>query len=150
MVYERKSSHFEKKGKIFLEDKFYLISKGSVEVGNNINLEDINTNSKKGGVDIVASVGQAGEIGVTGTIADKLDKKVVTSSAIVVENLSNNGNITIDREKRENKDIERDEKNIEKIIENSSSKGGTFSIIGPVKAGANAIKSHRTGSYDVN
>ena len=29
----------------------------------------INTNSKKGGVDIVASVGQAGEIGVTGTIA---------------------------------------------------------------------------------
>lgn len=69
MVYERKSSHFEKKGKIFLEDKFYLISKGSVEVGNNINLEDINTNSKKGGVDIVASVGQAGEIGVTGTIA---------------------------------------------------------------------------------
>ena len=50
----------------------------------------------------------------------------------------------------ENKDIERDEKNIEKIIENSSSKGGTFSIIGPVKAGANAIKSHRTGSYDVN
>ena len=57
MVYERKSSHFEKKGKIFLEDKFYLISKGSVEVGNNINLEDINTNSKKGGVDIVASVG---------------------------------------------------------------------------------------------
>ena len=27
---------------------------------------------------------------------------------------------------------------------------GTFSIIGPVKAGANAIKSHRTGSYDVN
>lgn len=124
--------------------------KGSVEVGNNINLEDINTNSKKGGVDIVASVGQAGEVGVTGTIADKLDKKVVTSSAIVVENLSNNGNITIDREKRENKDIERDEKNIEKIIENSSSKGGTFSIIGPVKAGANATKSHRTGSYDVN
>ena len=124
--------------------------KGSVEVGNNINLEDINTNSKKGGVDIVASVGQAGEIGVTGTIADKLDKKVVTSSAIVVENLSNNGNITIDREKRENKDIERDEKNIEKIIENSSSKGGTFLIIGPVKAGANATKSHRTGSYDVN
>ena len=115
-----------------------------------INLEDINTNSKKGGVDIVASVGQAGEIGVTGTIADKLDKKVVTSSAIVVENLSNNGNITIDREKRENKDIERDEKNIEKIIENSSSKGGTFLIIGPVKAGANATKSHRTGSYDVN
>ena len=150
MLYERKSSHFEKKGKIFLEDKFYLISKGSIEVGNNINLEDINTNSKKGGVDIVASVGQAGEIGVTGTIADKLDKKVVTSSAIVVENLSNNGNITIDREKRENKDIERDEKNIEKIIENSSSKGGTFSIIGPVKAGANATKSHRTGSYDVN
>lgn len=127
-----------------------MISKGSVEVGNNINLEDINTNSKKGGVDIVASVGQVGEIGVTGTIADKLDKKVVTSSAIVVENLSNNGNITIDREKRENKDIERDEKNIEKIIENSSSKGGTFLIIGPVKAGANAIKSHRTGSYDVN
>ena len=39
---------------------------------------------------------------------------------------------------------------IEKIIENSSSKGGTFSIIGPVKAGANAIKSHRIGSYDVN
>ena len=40
--------------------------------------------------------------------------------------------------------------NIEKIIENSSSKGGTFLIIGPVKAGANATKSHRTGSYDVN
>lgn len=140
----------KKRERFFLEDKFYLISKGSVEVGNNINLEDINTNSKKGGVDIVASVGQAGEIGVTGTIADKLDKKVVTSSAIVVENLSNNGNITIDREKRENKDIERDEKNIEKIIENSSSKGGTFLIIGLVKAGANATKSHRTGSYDVN
>ena len=140
----------KKRERFFLEDKFYLISKGSVEVGNNINLEDINTNSKKGGVDIVASVGQAGEIGVTGTIADKLDKKVVTSSAIVVEDLSNNGNITIDREKRENKDIERDEKNIEKIIENSSSKGGTFLIIGPVKAGANATKSHRTGSYDVN
>ena len=74
----------KKRERFFLEDKFYLISKGSVEVGNNINLEDINTNSKKGGVDIVASVGQAWEIGVTGTIADKLDKKVVTSSAIVV------------------------------------------------------------------
>lgn len=124
--------------------------KGSIEVGNNINLEGINTTSKKGGMDIVASIGQAGEIGVTGVIADKLNKKIVTSSAIAVENLSSNGNITIDGEKRENKDIERDEKNIEKVVENSSSKGGIFSIIGPVKAGAKAIKSHKTNNYDVN
>ena len=38
----------KKRERFFLEDKFYLISKGSIEVGNNINLEDINTNSKKG------------------------------------------------------------------------------------------------------
>lgn len=125
-------------------------NKGGIKVGNNINVKDIYTSSQKGGVDIVASVGQAGEIGVTGSVADKLDKTTVTNSAIKIKDLENSGKVLVNGEEKESKDIKDDIDNNQTVIKNTSSKGGIFSIIGPVKAGSNAIKSHKTGSYDVN
>ena len=97
---------------------------------NNEDLECLNENEPKTTINLIAPNGQR--------IANDIESLTELLDEIAEESFG------------ENKDIERDEKNIEKIVENSSSKGGTFSIIGPVKAGANAIKSHRTGSYDVN
>lgn len=124
--------------------------KGSVNVGGDINLATEKNNSYSKGGDAVVSLGQSGDTGVSANIADILDKKESTKSAIGVDNITNGGKTTVNGVVVTNKEIDKDINSTHTVDHNYFSKGGSLTVSVPVGSVKNKVNAHKSGEYDLD